>query len=450
MANFGSFEYGTSVVYGPVPGPSVISEINILDKNVIQVVFSNNVLIDDNLLNADNYTIEFADNLGYSDVSVKKVFPHNAEPAISIEGKTQREDKVTTRVDLLTDVHTSGQGYRITVSNINSAQGDEVPSAFSDANARRTKMELILRNVPSRFDKRPGSIVRTLLTSIGIEDDRIGGNLDESIFVEPTEIEESSPGGSEDEVVLPTTVPYAGVSGALSLVSTENVTLDGSGMVESWASAGAGISMSWSQSTSANRPGQGANDDIQLVAGGGSDGHWLTATHSAELDFVSDPGDATIVIVANWPAQPFSGTKQIWGTRAYGDVSANGGWAFTASNFGSDLRLIVRFGNGGSGVRQEDVFVPRNVHHVCIVRKNSAGALDFRVDGVSESSSTGWSFDTRGGSAESVIAAEDSSGGDDASIDIYAMAAIPSYLSDAECVDIEDWAETEFGITLGA
>lgn len=179
MANFGSFEYGTGVTYGP-PG-STIASIDVLDRNIIIIEFNDFVIIDEDLLNPANYQIEFTDNPGFTDVESRKVLPYIGGVATNVEGKTQQIPVVTTQIQLVTDYHSPGTSYTVTISNLNAVDGSGVPLEPTVAIGRRTKTEEILKHMPRHYDNTPQSLVRGILTAMAIEDDRIGGSLKEPI-----------------------------------------------------------------------------------------------------------------------------------------------------------------------------------------------------------------------------------------------------------------------------
>ena len=180
MAVFGTFEYGTSVAYGGDAASSTVDSIDILDANKIRIIFSGNVIVDENLLNPDNYLIEFSDNEGFTDVEAISVTP--SVPDVLVDA-TQANEVSARWVEVLTSYHTPGQSYRITVLNVLAVDGAVVEENPLDATARRTKVDQVLSNVTKHFDKRLGSAPRALLTAIGLEDDRIGGSLNEEIPV---------------------------------------------------------------------------------------------------------------------------------------------------------------------------------------------------------------------------------------------------------------------------
>lgn len=243
-------------------------------------------------------------------------------------------------------------------------------------------------------------------------------------------------------------MPYADASDSLSVVATSGLTVDGAGRVESWDAAGLGLS--FGQTAAANRPAVATDGALAFTAASGSSGHWLSADHAGELDFVSDPSDSTLLVVCNWKLQPFTGTKGVWGTRDIPGIGSAGGWCVGMSNSGSNVRLRCYMGNGGTGSRVVQTVVSTGVHAMTVRSDAAAGEVSIRVDGSTAATLGSWSWDTRGGSSSCVVGAQDASGSQDASVDIYSLAAIPRRLSDAECAEVEAWAEDAFGITLGA
>ena len=162
-----------------------MDSIDILDANKIRIVFTGPVVVDEALLNPDNYFIEFSDNPGFTDVETLKVSP--SVPNVPIT-EVQANLVSTQYVELLTSYHTAGQVYRVTVMNVNAADGLIVAQRALNATARRTKVDNVLSNVTVHFDKRLGSATRAILTAFGLEDDRIGGSLNEEVPVLPAEI----------------------------------------------------------------------------------------------------------------------------------------------------------------------------------------------------------------------------------------------------------------------
>jgi len=167
MAVFGSFTYGSSQVYG-ADGSAVT--VTFIAQNLIRVDFLAELVVDDALYDASNYSITFADGSGSTDVNVREV--------VQFE-----DDRTTTQhVLLLTDRHTRGTAYELTVSDLRPRVGGVIATATSAARTnRRTKVDSMLQSLPSFYDRRPGSIVASIIGAIGLEDERIGGSGSERV-----------------------------------------------------------------------------------------------------------------------------------------------------------------------------------------------------------------------------------------------------------------------------
>lgn len=242
-------------------------------------------------------------------------------------------------------------------------------------------------------------------------------------------------------------VPGAEGADALSLVATAGLTLDGAGRVERWDPWSPGIALSWAQTTSAERPSLAASG-LGLAFSSSR----LEAPHGGELDFVSGPSsDATLVLVLRAPAQSASGDRGVWGTRTVAGVGPLGGWAVTLSNAAGKVQLKVHVRSGSSRRQVSAGAWDTDREHCVVVRKNAAGgSLSLRVDGAADNSGTGISWSSAGGNTYSIIGAQNDSSTLRSPMagTIRALAAIPRRLSDAECADVEEWAEETFGLTL--
>lgn len=161
MAIFGSFTYGSSQVYG---GDTAAITVTYIAQNLIRVDFIAELVVDDALYTVDNYSITFADGSGNTDVNIREV----------VEFK---DDRTTTQhVLLLTDRHTRGTAYELTVTDLRPRVGGTLPAATSAARTnRRTKVDTILQSLPSFYDRRPRAIIAGIMGAIGLEDERIGG-----------------------------------------------------------------------------------------------------------------------------------------------------------------------------------------------------------------------------------------------------------------------------------
>ena len=167
MAVFGSFVYGSGIVYGGTAAANTtISKIEFVAKDLIRVIFVGDVVLDDQYYDINNYAITFVGSAD-TDVNVRRVMA----PTTDV--------KVASYVLLVTDRHAEGTRYSLTASNLTGRNGTTVVAAAKEATGRRTKVDAILSTLPSHYDKRPESVVRNVLTAIGWQDDLIGGSLDE-------------------------------------------------------------------------------------------------------------------------------------------------------------------------------------------------------------------------------------------------------------------------------
>lgn len=160
MALFGSFTYGSGQTYGPTDSAIAVTFIS---QNLLRIDFLAELVVDDTLYDVSNFEIQFAEG-GGTDVSVREVVPFQ-------DGRV-----VTDHVLLLTDRHTRGTAYTVTVSNLHPSVGGTLPTESSASRTnRRTKVDSVLASLPSFYDRRPGSVVAAIAGAFGIEDERIGG-----------------------------------------------------------------------------------------------------------------------------------------------------------------------------------------------------------------------------------------------------------------------------------
>jgi hypothetical protein len=108
---------------------------------------------DDNYYNASNYAI--------AGLGVKRVVPISS--------------KLASYVLLETELQTETTEYTVSISNIRTRDGTPVSTSASWI-ARTTKAQTCLNNMPSVWSRDPNSKVASLLTAMGLEDDKIGGS----------------------------------------------------------------------------------------------------------------------------------------------------------------------------------------------------------------------------------------------------------------------------------
>ena len=86
---------------------------------------------------------------------------------------------------LITQPMTLGSTYQLTANNLNDRNGATI-SFSGQFIYRDTKVDSALRSIPKHFDKRPTSILFSLMAAIGEQDDIIGGSRSDRLVVEST------------------------------------------------------------------------------------------------------------------------------------------------------------------------------------------------------------------------------------------------------------------------
>ena len=144
---------------------ALISEVNIIARDLIEVVFKQLMLANAALGDISNYSVTVVDS-GAVPVSVSAVLS---------------ADKITDRVFLVISPGTIGSRYDVSLGA--SLQSIQENSALESDTARikmrLTKTDSILSKQPTYFDMSPTSLMRILYEAEGIEDDKIGGNQSE-------------------------------------------------------------------------------------------------------------------------------------------------------------------------------------------------------------------------------------------------------------------------------
>lgn len=167
MAVYGSFTYGSGVLYGTDQSVRIV----FVARNLIRLETVAQVVVDEAMYTAANYSIVNED--GSVEIGVREVVRF-------------RDDRTTTTyILLLTDRHTQGDRYTLTVSNLTSRGGTPLGSVTAAPRTNTpTKVDAVLSAIPSFLDRRPGAVIASLVTAIGLEDERIGGAVRERIGAE--------------------------------------------------------------------------------------------------------------------------------------------------------------------------------------------------------------------------------------------------------------------------
>lgn len=227
MAEFGTFVYGTGVVYGPSVDAT---SIDIQSRNSILVRFPDDVVINDSYMNPANYSVTLTQGVGQ--VTVRRVLRPKGTTAQSIV--------------LVTDVMTKGSTYEVRATGLNNRVGI---SATADGFivARDTKTDSVLRSFPKHYDKTNQSNLFGALAAISASDDVIGGARSDDFLYGPNlfdgNVTHPPPvytlASPVDQEVVPN--DNTTLSGTYSFVTRIDILVDGEKVGEATLSAG-----SWS------------------------------------------------------------------------------------------------------------------------------------------------------------------------------------------------------------
>jgi len=149
---------------GPPVAAINVLDINVYSKKLVRILFDDEVIVNDTYNDPSNYSISVVDGSG--PVEVVGVLPTNETTSLE--------------VILITQPMTPGTKYSISITELSNRSGITF-SVLGLYYARDTKVDSILRSIPSHFDKRPTSILASILTAIAINDDIIGGSRNDAI-----------------------------------------------------------------------------------------------------------------------------------------------------------------------------------------------------------------------------------------------------------------------------
>jgi len=157
---YGTFEYGTGVVYGPSTCDEEFVSFDTPARDLVEAVVTSQVVINNVYLNPENYIL--VDTTTGLTLGVRKVL--------------QPMNKFTTnKFYLKTDKHIAGHTLSLTTLNMITSKGEIVTFAGKGI-ARTAKADSMLAGLPSHFNRDPAdSILRHLLQAFAQSDDLIGG-----------------------------------------------------------------------------------------------------------------------------------------------------------------------------------------------------------------------------------------------------------------------------------
>lgn len=148
-----------------------ITDVRLLARDVLRVVFSTSIAVDSTLMDEQSWTVTPV-TAGASQVSVAQVMIDSSFSSVSF-------------VDLKVTRSTVGDTYQVSASGLSKTDGSATIPGDLTAKfvSHLTKVDSILRSMPTMYGSGVGSIVRQILTAIAIQDEEIGG---ESSVILPT------------------------------------------------------------------------------------------------------------------------------------------------------------------------------------------------------------------------------------------------------------------------
>jgi len=154
----------------PISFTFSVEEYPLIDPvadDMIRITFAKEVLVDARSANPAAYEVTLVGGSG---------------PALTVREVLLPKTARTSRyVILVVDKPLYGTHYRVTVTGIYGRDGAPI-GGTSDFIGRRTKAADMVRGIPSHFSKKPESLIRTILTAIGIEDETIGGSRSDTFL----------------------------------------------------------------------------------------------------------------------------------------------------------------------------------------------------------------------------------------------------------------------------
>lgn len=148
---------------------AAVASADIIATNLIEVVFSVSMKNDAALTSVDNYTVIVSG--GTVELTIKRVLSGASDSTLAVLLEVSQPVIGTT--------------YLVTVdrtSAIRSAADVQIGVGTDDAKviARITKTDGMLHKYQILYDLSPGANIHSILTAIGSEDDKIGGDRDDN------------------------------------------------------------------------------------------------------------------------------------------------------------------------------------------------------------------------------------------------------------------------------
>ncbi len=138
---------------------------DMLSNDTLVLTLSAFVVVDSAFFDINNYSVSVVSGSG--PVSIREVF-------------TPKNNITTTdQIIVSVDKPTIGTHYQLHVGDLHGLTGALVGGS-GDFIARRTKTQSLVDSLPHHYDTRYASVIRQILTAVGISDDLIGGSRSDS------------------------------------------------------------------------------------------------------------------------------------------------------------------------------------------------------------------------------------------------------------------------------
>jgi hypothetical protein len=144
-----------------------VSDIDVYTSRTIRAIFTDEVVTDSRYYDVNNYTLTLIEGSG----------------PVEIISVLSTNETATLELVLVTQPMTAGSTYQLEIEELANREGSTF-GVFGQYIYRDTKSDSGLRSVPKHFDKRPTSLIATMITAIGVSDDLIGGSRNDTLTVE--------------------------------------------------------------------------------------------------------------------------------------------------------------------------------------------------------------------------------------------------------------------------
>lgn len=146
---------------------ALVSDIEVYTRRTVRIKFTDEVVVNDAYNDINNYDISIVEGTG--PVEVVSVLSTN--------------ESTTLELILVTQPMTAGTTYSLAVTQL-FRRGGTTFNLVGSFIYRDTKTDSALRSIPKHFDKRETSLIATLLTAIGRQDDLLGGSRNDILTIE--------------------------------------------------------------------------------------------------------------------------------------------------------------------------------------------------------------------------------------------------------------------------